>query len=459
MRRWLGSLQFRIAALFLFGLFAVQVAILLAALWPDGRPLFFRLVDPSDAREIAETIEAAPVELRPMIARAASNGGTTVEILEGFPDEEQARTGAPQSAPHLEERFRKFSSELRGRPLRVQTREGTLFARPLKAGATPRGPVRILVGLRTGEVVAIERAPRLLQLLADRYIAVAIVVAVILLVMLLTLSRQVLRPVERLVRASEAFGETVNAPDAAVDGARELKALAHSFNAMKARIGGLVGERTHMLAAIAHDLRTYLTRLRLRADHIADDRHRQRAIDDIDEMRLLLDDILLFAQSDAGAVEGAQTVDARSEAIAYVWMRSEAGDVVTVSAGEIALPCRCGPLAFRRILGNLIDNAIRYGERARVTLEIEDGHVAIIVIDEGPGIPDALIASLTEPFTRLESSRGRHSGGAGLGLSIVKALAEAHGGALRLANRPTGGLEATVLLPAATGAATAAVST
>jgi signal transduction histidine kinase len=427
-------------------LFAVQVAILLAALWPDGRPLFFRLVDPRDAREIAETLEEAPAALRPMIARAASNSGTTVEILDGFPEEEEG-ADAVQPAPHLEERFRKFSSELRGRPLRVQTREGTLFSRPIKAGATPRGPVRILIGLRTGEVVAIERAPRLLQLLADRYIAVAIVVAVILLLMLLTLSRQVLRPVERLARASEAFGETVSAPDASVGGARELRALAHSFNAMKARIGGLVDERTHMLAAIAHDLRTYLTRLRLRADHIADDRHRERAIDDIDEMRLLLDDILLFAQSDAGATDGAQMVDARSEAIAYVLMRRDAGDEVAISAGEKPIACNCGPLAFRRILANLIDNAIRYGARARVTLLDEGKTVAIIVLDEGPGIPEALIARLTEPFTRLESSRGRHSGGAGLGLSIVKALAETHGGSLHLENRTTGGLRAKVTLP------------
>jgi len=445
MRRWLGSLQFRIAALFLFGLFAVQVAILFAALWPDGRPLFFRLVDPLDAREIAETIEAAPADLRPMIARAASNSGTTVEILDGFP-EEGSVSGAAQSAPYLEERFRKFSSELRGRPLRVQTRDGTLFARPLNAGATPRGPVRILVGLRTGEVVAIERAPRLLQLLADRYIAVAVVVALILLLMLVTLSRQVLRPVERLARASEAFGETVNSPDAAVGGARELKALALSFNAMKTRIGGLMSERTHMLAAIAHDLRTYLTRLRLRADHISDQGQRQRAIDDIEEMRLLLDDILLFAQSDAGATEGAQIVDARSETAAYVLMRQDAGDAVGFTGGEVVIACLCGPLAFRRILGNLIDNAIRYGGRARVALREEEEQVAITVEDDGPGIPEDLIARLTEPFTRLETSRGRHSGGAGLGLSIVKALVEAHSGSLYLENRPGGGLAATVRL-------------
>jgi two-component system, OmpR family, osmolarity sensor histidine kinase EnvZ len=447
MRRWLGSLQVRISAIFLFGLFAVQVAILLAALWPDGRPLFFRLVDPRDAREIAEAIEAAPRALRPAIVSAASNGGTTVEILAGFPAE-GAGAGSVRPAPHLEERFRRFSSELRGRPLRVQTRDGTLFARPLQAGATPRGPVRILVGLRTGEVLAIERAPRLLQLLADRYMAVAIVVAVILLAMLLTLSRQVLRPLERLARASEAFGQSVDAPDAVVGGARELKALASAFNAMKARIGGLVGERTHMLAAIAHDLRTYLTRLRLRADHIGDARHRARAIDDIDEMRLLLDDILLFARSDAGADESVALIDARTEAVAYVSMRRDAGDEVAVAAQDAGLLCRCGPLAFRRILGNLIDNAIRYGGRADVAVERQDDKVAIVVRDNGPGIPDALIARLTEPFTRLETSRGRHSGGAGLGLSIVKALAEAHGGTLHLANRSHGGLRAIVRLPA-----------
>lgn len=447
MRKLFGSLLFRIAALFLFGLVALQAAILLAAMWPDGRPMMFRLVEPDDAREIAEAVERAPSELRPAIVAAASTGSTTVELLPGFPAEGPG-DGDTRPAPRLEERFRSYAEALHGRPVRVQAREGTIFSRPLQPHEPPRGPIRILVGLETGEVLAMERAPIALQLLANRYLLVASVTAAVLLLILATLLWQVVRPVARLARATETFRDDIAAPDAPVSGAHEVQALSQAFNAMKERIGGLVGERTRMLAAITHDLRTYLTRLRLRADHIADDRHRARAIDDIEEMGRLLDDILLFARTDAGIEREVPEIDAREEAIAYIETRRETGDDVGIAAGERPLPCNCAPLTFRRILANLIDNAIRYGTRARVTLHDEAGRIEVIVTDNGPGVPEALIARLTAPFERLDESRGRHSGGAGLGLSIVKALAESHGGSLALENRTTGGLRATVRLPA-----------
>lgn len=450
MRKLFGSLLFRIAALFLLGLAALQVTILVATMWPDGRPMMFRLVEPRDAREIAYAIERVPADLRPAIAAAASNGAVTVELLPGFPDEADEKSGT-RPVPRLEARFRHYADELEGRPLRVQAREGTIFSRPASPDEPPRGPIRLLVGLETGEVVSIERAPLALQLLANRYLMVALVAAAVLLAILLSLLWQVVRPVARLAAATEAFRANAFVLDVPPTGAREVQALADAFNAMKQRIGGLVDERTRMLAAIAHDLRTYLTRLRLRADHIADDRQRARAISDVEDMARLLDDILLFARSDAGAEPDAQVIDARAEAIAYIEMRQEAGDDVALATGPAVLPCRCAPLAFRRILSNLVDNALRYGERARVTLRAEDDLILLVVIDNGPGVPNEVIARLTEPFERLEPSRGRHSGGAGLGLSIVKALAETHGGCLELENRTVGGLRAKVLLPSATG--------
>lgn len=117
--------------------------------------------------------------------------------------------------------------------------------------------------------------------------------------------------------------------------------------------------------------------------------------------------------------------------------------------GDVPLPCKCEPLAFRRILANLIDNAIRYGARARIALGEEDGTVIVSVTDDGPGVPPDLISRVTEPFERIEPSRSRHSGGVGLGLSIVKALAENHGGTIAIENRMTGGLRVAVRLPAA----------
>lgn len=444
MRRLANSLLFRIAALFLLGLVVLQVAILAAVMWPDGRPMVFRLIDPRDVSEIAEAVEYAAPDERRRIMAAASNGSITAELLEGFPDE--ATQDDVRSAPRLEARYRRYAAELDGRPVRLQVREGGYLAAILRDEAG-RGPVRLLVGLSDGSVLAIERAPLVLQMLVSRYFAVALVAAAIIVALLVTLLWQVVRPIQNLVGATEAFRHDVDAPDAKPKGALEVQALATAFNSMKQQIGGLVGERTRILAAIAHDLRTYLTRLRLRADHIPDSRQRERAIRDVEEMGQLLDDILLFARAEAMQDRPAEIIDACEGARDYVKMRREAGDDVGFAAGSDPIYCRCSPLALRRILANLIDNAVRYGTQARVVVRRENGTVVITVTDKGPGVPANLIPRLTAPFERVDSSRGRHSGGVGLGLSIVKALAASHDGTVDIENRTTGGLRVVVRLP------------
>ncbi|WP_343517905.1 ATP-binding protein [Sphingomonas sp.] len=444
MRRFANSLLFRVAALFFLGLVALQIAILAAVMWPDGRPMVLRLIDPQDVREIAEAVEHASPAERPLVVAAASNGSITAELLDRFPDE--VTDGDLRSAPRLEARFRRYAAALGDRPLRLQVRDGGFLA-SIVLDETGRGPVRLLVGLEDGHVLAVERAPLVLQVLASRYFAVALVAAAIIMALLATLLWQVVRPVRQLVSATEAFRDDVAAPDAELGGALEVQALAAAFNSMKQRIGGLVGERTQMLAAIAHDLRTCLTRLRLRADHIPDPGQRERAVRDVEEMGQLLDDILMFARAEAKQGAGADIIDARAATADYVRMRREAGDDVGLAAGDEPLLCRCAPLAFRRILANLTDNAIRYGTRARIALRREGEDVVIAVTDNGPGVPSELVSRLTAPFERIEPSRGRHSGGVGLGLSIVKALATSHGGAIEIENRTTGGLRVLVRLP------------
>ncbi|AUN33283.1 ATP-binding protein [Niveispirillum cyanobacteriorum] len=439
--RLFDSLVFRIAGLFLLGLLVLQGAILAVIVWPDGRPVMFRLVDPLEVRRIAEALESAPSSLRPLIVAAAGNAGTIVELLPGFP---QDKDGAPRTAPKLEARFRLYADELSGRTVQVQVRDDD-WRTP--AIPVPRGPIRVLVGLSTGEVLAVERAPLLLQLLLSRYLYIAFVVAVIVGLIMLTLLRQVVWPVERLARAADALGQNIDMPDAPVSGAREVRALAQAFNLLKHRIGGLMAERTRMLAAIAHDLRTYLTRLRLRVDYLTDEKHRRRAVNDLEEMGQLLDDVLLFARIDAGADTHDMLIDARAETADYVERRRETGDTVSLTVSDKPLLCRCSPLAFRRILSNLLDNAVRYGTRAEVDLRTGDGGIFVMVQDDGPGVPTEMISRLTAPFERLDVSRGRRGGGAGLGLSIVKALAEIHGGDLTIANGPAGGLRVTVRLP------------
>lgn len=444
MRRFANSLLFRIAALFLLGLVLLQVAIIVAVMWPDGRPMVLRLIDPQDVREIAEAVEhTSPAQGRLVIA-AVSNGSITAELLDGFP--EDTIGGNLRSAPRLEARFRRYAAALGDRPLRLQVREGGFLASIVR-DEVGRGPVRLLVGLKDGRVLAVERAPLVLQVLASRYFAVVLVAAAIIMTLLAILLWQVVRPVRRLVGATEAFRDDVDAPDAETGGALEVQALATAFNSMKQRISGLMGERTRMLAAIAHDLRTYLTRLRLRTDHIPNPDQRARAIRDVEEMGQLLDDILMFARAEVTRRAGAEIIDAGAATADYVEMRREAGDDVGFAVANEPLLCRCAPLAFRRILANLTDNAIRYGTRARIALSNEGDAVVLTVTDDGPGVPSELIARLTTPFERVEPSRSRHSGGVGLGLSIVKALATSHGGTVEIENGTRGGLRVLVRLP------------
>ncbi len=170
---------------------------------------------------------------------------------------------------------------------------------------------------------------------------------------------------------------------------------------------------------------------------------------DLDEMGLLLDDTLMFARESTSPARMAETLDVRAEIAAFARMRREMGDPVD-AAPDATGPLRaaCSPLALRRILANLTDNAIRYGKAARLDARGEGGGVRITVDDDGPGTPPEAFARLMQPFERLEPSRGRLTGGAGLGLAIVKALAKSQGGDLALENRAQGGLRATVSLPA-----------
>ncbi|WEX07975.1 ATP-binding protein [Chelativorans sp. AA-79] len=441
-----NSLLFRIGAVFLLAMLTLQTAILAAVLWPDGRPAVFRLIDPIEVAEIADALETVDPAQQAQVLAAINNGATIVELLPGFP-RNAGDAGGLRAAPRLEQQFAEFASELEGRELQVQIREG-YFSRDADL---LQGPIRLLVELRTGQVIAIERAPIVLQTIASRYLAVAGVIAATLAILLIILVWQVVRPVSRLAEATHAFRDDTRARDVPVSGAGELRELAGAFNDMKARISGLVGERTRVLAAIAHDLRTYITRLRLRVHSVADSEQRDKAVADLEEMSQLLDDVLMFARNDAADGEELPVIDAQAAANEYVEIRREAGDPVILEATEGPLYCRCAPLAFRRILSNLIDNAIRYGRRARLRVQLTED-VVLTVDDDGPGIPGDKIEAMTEPFERLEPSRGRRTGGAGLGLSIVKALVESHGGSLVLANRSDGGLRAQVHLVAVSNA-------
>jgi signal transduction histidine kinase len=217
-----------------------------------------------------------------------------------------------------------------------------------------------------------------------------------------------------------------------------------------------VSERTHMLAAISHDLRTPLTRLRLQAEFIADDELREGMLANIDAMRDMLAETLSFAEGDANS-DASAPFDLASILISLCDEASDAGAEAEYNGPNHATACG-KRMAIRRMFSNLIDNAVRYGGGAvRVSLIDRVSDWIVTIADDGPGIPTALFEQAFEPFQRLESSRNRETGGTGLGLSIARDIVLAHGGQISLANAPpdappgSRGLVVSVLLPMALG--------
>nr|WP_281066404.1 ATP-binding protein [Xanthobacter flavus] len=228
-------------------------------------------------------------------------------------------------------------------------------------------------------------------------------------------------------------------------GPKEVRELAHAFNGMQARIAGLVERRTQALAAVSHDLRTPMTRLRFRLEDVSDPALRHAMADDIAEMEQMVDATLSYLRGEASD-EPVRPLDL----VALVETIVDGARDRGLSA-DLSAPPRfvvAGRLvSLKRMVSNLVENALTYGGSTHVTLT--DGGIAAVleVRDNGPGIPEDQLAAVLEPFVRLEASRSRATGGVGLGLTIARTVAEAHGGTLTLANAPDGGLIATVCLP------------
>lgn len=262
--------------------------------------------------------------------------------------------------------------------------------------------------------------------------------------------RRLTAPVRILARAAEALGRDVNAPPLPEDGPTEVATAAAAFNLMAARIRRFVQDRTFMLTAIGHDLRTPITRLKLRAEFMEDEEMRRKMLADLDELEAMVAATLAFGR-DITVDEPVTTVDL-TELVRTVL--DEAADMRPDQACAIAyagpdhLPIRGRPVALKRALTNLVMNALNYGASARVTLQTPvAGMVTLLVEDEGPGIPLAELDRVFQPFHRVEPSRNNETGGMGLGLPITRNILRAHGGDVVLSNRPAGGARATVMLP------------
>lgn len=254
------------------------------------------------------------------------------------------------------------------------------------------------------------------------------------------------RPIRRFAEAADRIGREPGAPHVPVEGPRELRVAAHAMNGMQDRIGAYVRERTAMVAAIAHDLRTPLARIAFRIEAAPED-IREPVHDDIRAMTEMISTTLDYAKGVAPWA-GRERVDVARLLHRIGESARETGREVAI---EAAGPCEviADPVALRRLFQNLLDNAVKYGGEARVVVMSEPGTTVVEVRDRGPGLPEAMLDEVFEPFVRSDPSRSRTTGGVGLGLTIARGIALEHGGSLALANGAGGGLIATVRLPSA----------
>jgi len=261
--------------------------------------------------------------------------------------------------------------------------------------------------------------------------------------------RRLTAPLGTLAQAAERLGRDVNAPRLTERGASDVRKALRAFNNMQERIQRFIEDRTRMIAAISHDLRTPITRLRLRAEFVEDPEQQARMLADLDDMETMIQSTLSFAREEANP-------EPRRELDLVVLLRSICEDAPDVAlavdlSGADALAFGGQPVALRRGFCNLIDNAVKYGQRARIGLSIGADSIAVTIDDDGPGLPEDELERVFRPFYRVEQSRSRDTGGVGLGLSVARTVFRAHGGDVVLSNRPEGGLRATVTLPHTAG--------
>ena len=260
------------------------------------------------------------------------------------------------------------------------------------------------------------------------------------------MARRLTRPIRQFAEAAERLGADPDAPPLVPSGPSEVRTAIGAFNDMQASIRGHMRQRTQTIAAIAHDLRTPLTRLRFRAEQ-APEALRDRMAADVEEMDGLIGQAMAFVRGEVQA-ERRERLDLAHLAADCAAGFAETGAAVTFS-GDQNLPVDGDPAALRRAVANLIDNALKFGDAARVEAVRSGDRVVLTVADDGPGLPEAELDTVFEPFQRGERSRNRQTGGAGLGLAVARQAARAAGGDVTLTNRAGGGLEARLSLPLA----------
>ncbi len=307
-----------------------------------------------------------------------------------------------------------------------------------------------------GAVVSLELAPTLWLNVATKsrpfrlsrlwpWIFSLVITGLAITLVVIVAVRRITKPMARLADAAERLGRGEGVDPLPEDGAREVRRTTRAFNEMRERLSRFVDDRTRTLGAISHDLRTPITTLRLRAEFIEDEETRSKILETLDEMQSMAEATLAFVREDSKAEE-TRTVDLSALLASICDDLSDLGQDVNLEAPEKVL-CRCRASGLKRALRNVIENAARYGVRARISLVSRDDRIEVTVDDDGPGIPVDRLEDVFQPFVRLETSRNKETGGVGLGLAIARSIVRGHGGDIVLENRATGGLRVFVTFP------------
>ena len=372
----------------------------------------------------------------------------------------QSAVPAEQSDPHLLERLRE-SAAANGvalRDLRAMASDVAPVGPVIREGLPPVARARMerrLSRLRTLVLSAqlsdgswlntVIMVPRPDAWLALRPALATLLIYLIILAAMVWMAARLARPLRDLTAAADRFRGRGEAPRVEPSGPADLRRAILAFNAMGERVSAMLDEKDRMLGAIGHDLRTPLASLRIRAESVEPEEESRRMIATIEEMTAMLDDTLALARS-GRAVEAPRLVDLRALADTVVEEFRAFGQPVELGGSE-RVTAKVQPNLLRRAIRNLVENAVKYGGGAVVAVREEDSAIAIEVTDRGPGIAEAEMQRVQEPFYRVEASRSRETGGSGLGLTLARAAAQAHGGNLVLENRAEGGLSATIRLP------------
>ena len=449
---WPRSLFGRIVLMLAGGFVAIQLTTTVVAI-SDRNALVFRLGATQAATRIGDAVramEAASPTDRSRIMHAISED--TLKVTYGRP-------AGSDAAPGEETELLLAAREAVAMALPAGMGFRVIDAQPVyihpeswysrELGERPGVRVFATVLLNDGVWITVESIePSRYTTWVQRLLRNLAIVDGVMIVLCFFAVRQITRPLSILSKAAEEIGRNIDRPPLPEQGTNELVRASRALNVMQDRLKRYVDTRVKVLAAMSHDLKTPITRMRLRTEMLEDPHVKAKFEKDLDELQLMVGSTLDYMRGLSEGNETVQLIDVGALISSLKEDAEEAGHLVTVS-GATRGPVMGRAQALKRCLQNLIDNALAYGRRADITVRDEGSALNIAVSDDGPGIPESDIERVFEPFYRVEGSRNRNTGGSGLGLSIALNIAQAHGGSVQLRNMARGGLEATLRIPRA----------